>query len=55
MLQDGKELGTIDTQLPTHNLTLEGDPKNHSKYPKIMIVFHSLSHPSHIIKITLRL
>ena len=39
MLQDGKELGMVDTQFPTHNLTLEGDPKNHSKYPKIMIFF----------------
>ena len=44
----------VDTQFCTHNLTLEDDQNNHSKYPKIIIVFHALNHSSHIIKMILK-
>ena len=45
---------SVNTQFYTHNLTLGDDQNNHSKYPKIVIAFHALSHSSHIIKMILR-
>ena len=48
------KLNIVDTQFCTHNLTLEVDQNNHSKYPKIMISFHALKHSSYNIKMILR-
>ena len=45
----------VDTQFCIHNLILEDDGNDHSKYPKIIIAFHTLNCSSHIIKMILRL
>ena len=45
---------SINTQFCTHNLILEDDWNDRSMYPKIIITFHALNHPSHIIKMILR-
>jgi len=50
-LNDGH---SVDTQFCTHNLTLEDDQNNPSKYPKIIIAFHVLNHLINIIKMILR-
>ena len=43
-----------DTQFYTHNLILEDDWNDNSKYPKIIIALLALNHSSYNIKMILR-